>query len=126
MSKNILVIEDDLNVRKAFVMALEETGYQVTAVESGQKGLEEVGKTDYGLIFLDLKMPRKDGVQTLRELRQTGVKAPIYVVTGFYLEFSDALENAENEGIDFELLQKPITEEQIRLVARNALENGFR
>ena len=124
MEKEILVIEDDEAVRKAFVMALEGTGYHVTTVESGRKGLEKVAESDYGLIFLDLKMPKKDGVQTLRELRQSGVKAPIYIVTGFYKEFIDALENAESQGIDFELLQKPVTEEQIRMVARNAFEKG--
>lgn len=125
MGKNILVIEDDEAVRKAFIMALEGTGYNVLVVESGKKGLEEAAKTEYGLIFLDLKMPKKDGVQTLRELRQSGIEVPIYIVTGFYQEFADELENAQSEGIDFELLQKPVTEEQIKMVARNALEKGY-
>ncbi len=124
MSKHILVIEDDKAVRKAFAMALEGVGCSVDIVESGEKGLDEAKKTDYDLFFLDLKMPGMNGVQTLRELRKIGVKAPIYIVTGFYKEYFDDLASAESDGVDFDLLQKPVTEEQILMVTRNALDEG--
>ena len=121
MNRNVLVIDDDQTVRKAFTMAFEGTDYNVTIVESGQKGIDATSNTDYGLIFLDLKMPGMNGVQTLRQLRGNNIKVPIYIVTGFYIEYLDELQSAENDGIDFDLLQKPVTEEQIIMVTRNAL-----
>ena len=122
MNTNVLVIEDDQTVRKAFAMAFEGTDYKVTIVESGQKGIEATSNTDYGLIFLDLKMPGMNGVQTLRQLRENNIQVPIYIVTGFYIEYLDDLQSAENDGIDFDLLQKPVTEEQILMVTRNVLK----
>ncbi|MFO8009456.1 MAG: response regulator [Dehalococcoidia bacterium] len=122
MTKRILVIDDDESIRKAFALALEDTGYSVNTVESGERGLEQARGTSYDLYFLDLKMPGMDGVQTLHELRDIGVKAPIYVVTAFHEEYFEQLKNAERDGVDFELLHKPVTADQIVLVARSALE----
>lgn len=123
MEKRILVIDDDEAVRKAFVMALEDTGYPVDTVDSGEKALEQANSTNYDLFFLDLKMPGMNGVETLKKLRGQGIQSPVYIVTGFHKEFFDQLRQAEREGTDFELLQKPVTEEQITMVARSILGN---
>ncbi len=121
MEKRILVIDDDAAVRKAFMMALEDTGHVVRTAASGDEALKEVTANHYDLFFLDLKMPGMNGVETLRELRRMGITSPVYIVTGFHREFTDQLKEAEREGADFELFQKPISEEQILMVVRSSL-----
>ncbi len=122
MSKHILVIDDDEAVRKAFRLTLGDIGYSVDVAESGERGLEVVKTTEYGLIFLDLKMPGMNGVETLRTLRKIGVTVPVYIVTAFHREFLDQLRTLEAEGIDFEIVEKPITAERMVAVTRGILE----
>lgn len=121
MSKNILVIDDDEQVRLAFVLALEDEGFDLDTVESGEKGLEKIKGRKYNLIFLDLKMPGLNGVETLRELRKLDKEVPVYIVTAFHQEFFDQLKNLRNDGIHFELVSKPMNRGQIILVTNSIL-----
>ncbi len=122
MSKFILVIDDDESIRKSFSLALEDTAYQVNTAESGEKGIEMEQNNKYDLIFLDLKMPGIDGVETLRGLRKIDKDVPVYIVTAFFKEFFEGLKSVEEDGIDFEVLKKPIGAEEIALVAKGVLE----
>ncbi len=124
MDKRILVIDDEEAIRKSFVLTLEDEGYQVDTAESGEIGLEMKQSSDYDLILLDLKMPGMDGVETLRRLRKTDKAVPIYIITAFYKEFFDKLKQAEEDGIDFELLRKPIDSEQLVLMVKSILQGS--
>ncbi|MFH1338426.1 MAG: response regulator [Candidatus Omnitrophota bacterium] len=120
--KQILVIDDDEAIRKSFALALEDTGYRVDTAESGEKGIEMERKARYKLIFLDLKMPGMNGVETLLEIRKIDSNVPVYVITAYHKEFFDQLLNAAEDGINFEVLEKPIGGEQIVSVAKSILE----
>ncbi len=122
MSKRILVIDDEEAIRKSFALSLEDSGYQVDGAESGEVGIDMEKKKPYDLIFLDLKMPGLNGVETLRELRKINKEVPIYIITAFYGEFFDQLRQAEKEAISFEVMKKPIGAEQITLVVKSILE----
>lgn len=122
MNKQILVIDDDEAIRKSFALTLEDTGYQVGMAESGERGVEMRQKTKYDVIFLDLKMPGMNGVETLRELRKIDKDVPIYIVTAFHEEFFDQLKSAVKDGLDFEVLRKPIDSEQLVLITKAILE----
>lgn len=113
MNKQILVIDDDEAIRKSFKLALDEAGYRVDTAESGEAGIKRAQQTIYDMIFLDLKMPGLNGVQTLRELRKFHVAVPIYIVTAFHKEFFKELKILTNNGIEFELLRKPIGSDEI-------------
>ena len=122
--KRILVIDDDEYIRKSFALALEDTPYKVDAAESGVKGIEMEQNNKYDLIFLDLKMPGLNGVETLREIRKMTKETPVYIVTAFYKEFFEGLKVVRDDGIDFDLLKKPIGGGEIVLVARGVLEGA--
>lgn len=121
MGMEILVIDDDELVRKSFTLALEKTEYNVETAESGEKGVEMRKVKNYDLIFLDLKMPGISGAETLKLLREIDAKGKIYIVTAFHKEFLDELEDAVNEGINFEVLRKPLESSQIVLTAKNIM-----
>lgn len=122
MSKNILVIDDEPGIRKSFLLALEDTAYHVDTVQSGYEGVEMEQSRSYDLIFLDLKMPGMDGVETLRQIRKRNKTVPIYITTAFHKEFLIKLQEADKEGISFQLLKKPVGNDQIVMVARSVLE----
>jgi CheY-like chemotaxis protein len=120
MVSNILVIDDDPAVRGAFRLILEEDGFSVREAEDGLKGIEMACADRPDLIFLDLRMPGIDGVETLRRLKTIDETLNIYIVTAFASEFMDQLKSAHDEGFQFELASKPLSSSQIRNIAQIA------
>jgi len=124
MSKHILVIDDDPNVRKSFSLTFEDSAYHVETAKSGEQGVEKAKSTRFDLIFLDLKMPGMNGVEALRELRMMDRDVPIYIVTAFHKEFFDQLQSVSHDGIDFDLLQKPVSPEKLLSITVGILEGS--
>ncbi len=124
MSKRILIIDDEESIRKSFVLALEDEGYDVDTVASGEEGIRSIKKRRSDLIFLDLKMPGMNGVDALREIRKIDAAVPVYVITAFLKEFLDLLDAAVKQGIQFEILNKPIESQQIRALVKGVLEKS--
>lgn len=81
----ILVVDDDIDIREAMVFVLEDAGYRVSAAENGARALDRLhGGTAPSLILLDLMMPIMDGWQFLTEVaREPRLAAiPIVAITG--------------------------------------------
>lgn len=113
MNKQILVIDDDDAIRKSFQLALEDHPVRVDVAASGTEGIDKAARQPYDLIYLDLKMPGLNGVETLKRLRAMNADVPIYIITAFYPEFLDQLKSEDIRCLDFELLRKPIGAEDI-------------
>lgn len=121
-AKRILVIDDDSAIRKSFTLALEDTGYIIDTAENGLKGIEMEMKQSYDLIFLDLKMSGLNGVETLRRIRENNTKTPIYFITAFHDEFFGEMKKAQDGGLEFEVLRKPLGMDQIEMVTQAVLD----
>jgi len=124
MIRRILVIDDDEAIRKVFLLALEETQFQVDTVSSGEKGIEMIQEQSYDLIYLDLKMPGMNGVDTLKKIRKINSDVPVYIITAYYGEFADQLRQAQEDGLNFELMIKPLTMDQLVCLTRGILEGA--
>ena len=124
MRKRILVIDDDLAIRKSFALTLEDSDCQVDTAESGEAGIDKASNTEYDLIFLDLRMPGINGVETLIRLRDNGYKIPIYIVTAFHKEFIDQLRIAAEEDYEFEVMQKPIESQDLVMITKAVLKGA--
>lgn len=118
MISKILVIDDDPAVRGAFKLILEDDGFLVREAENGEQGIEMVKEERPDLVFLDLRMPGLDGVETLRRLKMLDGSLNIYIVTAFASEFMMQLKQAREEGLQFELASKPLSATQIRNIAQ--------
>lgn len=123
MIKRILIIDDDMVIRKLYMHALEDTTYQVDTADSGKKGIELFSEFNYDLIFLDLNMPEMNGIEILRKVRMIDPDIPVYIVTAFYKDFLDEISSAIDDGLKFEITHKPISPDQIALIAKGTLEN---
>ena len=122
MSKQILVIDDDLGIRKSCKLAREDVGYKVDTAESGEAGISMASGTEYDLILLDLKMPGINGVETLIRLRDLGHKMPVYIITAFHEEFTDQLRVAADKGYEFEVMQKPMESRNLTNITKAVLD----
>lgn len=80
MSKTILVIEDDGNIRELLRLYLEQEGYAVETAQDGLEGLRTFKRIHPDLVLLDLMMPVMDGTQVIKELRAQS-KTPVIMLT---------------------------------------------
>jgi CheY-like chemotaxis protein len=117
----VMVVDDDESVRDAFYLALVDEPYRVVVCSSGDEAIVAAKSARPDLVFLDLKMPGKDGVETMRGLFAVDPTMRVYVVTAFAEEFMDRLRDARNSGLTFQIVSKPINDEQIRLIAAATL-----
>jgi CheY-like chemotaxis protein len=79
----ILVIDDEEPVRAYLRMILEREGYTVLDAEDGDAGLERCRAETPRLVITDLVMPRKGGLQTIKELRRDFPEVRIIAISGF-------------------------------------------
>ena len=83
-AKKILIVEDDQFLREFYQELLQGEGFQVEIAEDGEAGLAKAKLGGFALILLDIMMPKKDGLQVLRELKlspPTSPNGPIVVLT---------------------------------------------
>lgn len=117
----ILLVDDEIAITSNLAPFLERAGYEVRAAGDGQKALEIIGNFAPDLVVLDVLMPRLDGREVLRRLRQAGNWTPVLLLTqvGEAAERAMALE----EGAD-DYLNKPFDPHElsarIRAVMRRA------
>ena len=83
MKLRILVVDDDPVIGLLFREALETLGHAVVTAGTGAEGLEYVERLDFGLIFLDLKMPEMDGAELLRRIKIIRPDVPVTIITGY-------------------------------------------
>ena len=76
MSQRILVVEDDQFLRELYDELLREEGYEVNLAVDGEEGLSKVLAGGYDLILLDIMLPKMDGLEILRQLREKHPQKP--------------------------------------------------
>lgn len=75
-NKKILIVEDDQYIRDVYEETLKDAGFNVTIAIDGEEGLLKAKEGGYGLILLDLMMPKLDGIQLLKKLKENPPKEP--------------------------------------------------
>jgi len=79
----ILVVDDDAIVIKSCKRILEAEGFEVTTVPSADEALEKIKNYDFGLLLMDVKMPKHDGIFLMREIKKNWPDIPIIVMSGY-------------------------------------------
>src|SRR5262249_26230981 len=77
----IAVVEDEPAIRRGVVDVLRASGYDPVEAADGVTGLAEASRPDVDLVLLDLMLPKRDGLEVLRELRQLRPAVPVIVLT---------------------------------------------
>jgi two-component system copper resistance phosphate regulon response regulator CusR len=77
----ILVIEDERKLAAAIAEGLEGNGYDVAVADSGELGLRLLRNSLFDLVLLDVMLPRQGGLETLSEMRRSGFRTPVLILT---------------------------------------------
>lgn len=121
MSKiRILWADDEIEMLKPHIMFLEEKGYDVDAVVSGDEAVEMVSDNHYDIVFLDEQMPGMSGIETLESIKKTNSSLPVVMITKS--EEESIMEDAIGSNIA-DYLIKPVKPSQILLSLKRNLEN---
>ena len=123
---NILVADDDSQIRRLVRAVLEAEGHQVTAVADGLEAVRAAGAMAFDLVLCDVFMPGLDGIQTLRQLRQERPELPVVSMSaGGFGGKVDMLSVAALLGAA-EVLSKPFTRGELVGVVARVLNSGHK
>ncbi|MDE1171126.1 MAG: response regulator [Verrucomicrobium sp.] len=81
MTKRILVVDDEPNIRLSFRYGLLSDAWQVEEAANGMEAVEKARKAPYDVMLIDLRMPGMDGLQTLAKLQEAGLRIPAVMVS---------------------------------------------
>jgi two-component system response regulator HydG len=115
---NILVVDDLKSIRLTLGGILEDEGHNVVLAENGYQAIEVVKQTPCDLVFMDIKMPGINGVQTFREIKKINPKAVVIMMTAYSVE--DLIKEALEEGA-YAVVYKPFDIEKIVSIIESAL-----
>ena len=119
IDKNILIVDDDDNMREAMKETVLRLGVSVDTAENGRIGFEKATKKVYDLIISDMRMPEIDGLSMFEMLKATGIKTPVCFVTA-YGSVTGAVEALKIGAYDYIL--KPFSPEVIEELIRRTFE----
>jgi two-component system OmpR family response regulator len=77
----ILLVEDDIMIGEALCVALKDAAYAVDWVKDGDSALLVVAQQAHQVVLLDLGLPKRDGIDVLRHMRNAGNSTPIMIMT---------------------------------------------
>jgi len=118
MKTNILVVDDLKSMRLTLGGILEDEGYDVVMAENGYQAIEAAKQTSFDLIFMDIKMPGINGVQTFREVKKINPRAAVIMMTAYSVE--ELIREAVEEGA-YAVVYKPFDIEKIVNIIESAL-----
>lgn len=119
MEQNLLIIEDNEDLGISIAEAMQKKGYRVHTVTSGEDGLEYIQDNWVDLSLLDIRLPGKDGLQVLREIKENDPEICVVMMTAF-AEIEPAIQAMKRGAFDY--LVKPFELEELRMVVQRAME----
>jgi two-component system, NtrC family, response regulator AlgB len=107
----ILVIDDEKNIRRTMAMAIESMEHEVVCVASGAEAFKELRSAAFQVVFLDLKLHQENGLEILTEILRLAPQAAVVIITAF-ASIETAVEAMRLGAFDY--LPKPCTPDQVR------------
>lgn len=119
-SGRILVVDDEANLRHTVARVLQRAGFEVTTAASGKEGLALLSQQTFDLVFMDIRMPDMNGLETLQAITANHPKLPVILFTG-QPDLNSAVSALRQGALDY--LQKPLKPELIIERAKTVLAN---
>lgn len=107
---SILIVDDNISLCKTMSLILRRKGYAVTTAQDGPEAVSQVRERPFDMIFMDIKMPIMDGVETYKRIRSIRPEAAVVMMTAYTVE--DLVEKALQEGA-YAIIYKPLDIEEV-------------
>ena len=120
MKFNILIIDDEKNIREGLAESMELEGYNPILAKDGKEGLERISRGDIDLVITDLRMPLVSGEEVLEQVNAQSPGLPVIVLTG-HGSIDSAVDAMRNGAYDFKT--KPLNIYILGLIVKRALKN---
>ncbi len=115
----ILVIDDEKSIRDTLKEILEYEDHKVDLAEDGEVGLEQFKNNKYDIVLLDIKMPKKDGIEVLEDIFGVATDVPVIMISG-HGNIDTAVESIKKGAYDF--IEKPLDLNRLLVTIRNAMD----
>jgi two-component system response regulator HydG len=116
---SILVVDDNVSLCKTMSFVLSRKGYSVATAKDGPEALERVKEKPFDMIFMDIKMPVMDGVETYKRIKGIRPGAAVMMMTAYAVE--DLVQEALEEGA-YGIIYKPLDMEKVITLVQEARE----
>jgi len=117
--KQVLIVDDEPNLRKILSAQLTRDGYDVLTAEDGEQGLQLLREHHIDLVITDLKMPKVDGMTLLKKALEEEPELPVVLVTA-HGTIDTAVEALKTGAFDF--VTKPFDKDEVRQIVAKALK----
>lgn len=115
----VLIVDDEPNIRKTMEMIHRNAGWETASAEGGDPAMELLARESFDLVYLDMAMPGRDGIEVLKDIRLHYPRQVVVILTG-QGTIEKAVEAVKLGAFDF--LEKDCGKEKILLTSRNALD----
>jgi two-component system response regulator AtoC len=116
--KQILVVDDEANLRRVLTAQLSRDGYEVHSAPDGEAGLAVLRDHHIDLVITDLRMPKMDGLELLRQALRTDPELPVVILTA-HGTVDNAVEALKTGAFDY--ITKPFDQAEVRTIVKKAL-----
>jgi len=114
----LLLVDDDANTLASLSRAFRLAGHEATVCDNANRAVELLRNEKFDLIFSDVVMPGKSGLELLEEIKKAGVKAPVILISG-QANIEMAVRATKLGALDF--LEKPLSTDKLLVTVENAL-----
>jgi nitrogen regulation protein NR(I) len=121
MPAKLLVVDDESKMRRVLQLFFEDTGYAVAQAENGEEALREIDSSRPDLVLCDMRMPRMNGMELLRQIKLKTPELPVIIMTA-YGEVKTAVEAMKLGAESY--LTKPLDMEELRILVNRAIEKS--
>ncbi len=119
--QKILIVDDDPKILFAFLEVLKKDGFSAVTASDGEEALSKVQLENLDLIFMDISLPKLDGLEVLKRFNEEGIHIPTIIITGHGV-MQNAIKAMQLGAFDY--ITKPLDINKIRELVRKALSNS--
>lgn len=116
----VLLVDDELGIRKVLGISLSDRGYHILTAESGEEALKIFKREHPDIVVTDIKMPGMDGIDVLKRIKQENPETEVIVITG-HGDMDLAIKSLKYEATDF--ITKPIDDDELDKALEKCIKN---